>query len=256
MSQKIEILPTDALLHVDVQTTFMPGGGLAVKDGDGILPAVLALHAHFDLVALQQEHDLHSRIYATLDQHPWGHISLASSYVGVPPYTQLDEKTAWRWTEKKHGIAPHARFDLAELRKYLGQVKAQTLWPDHGIAGTAEADIHPALYAAQGHFDFVLVKGYEPACDSYSGFRDNLKRTTGLADTMREHGVERIFIDGLAFDFCVGWSALDAVAEGFAEVCVIEDATRSVDLPGTVAKMRADLAAAGVRLIRSTDILG
>ena len=255
MSQKIEILPTDALLHVDVQTTFMPGGGLAVKDGDKILPAVLALHTRFDLCALQQDHDACCRIYATLDQHPYGHISLASSYVGLPPYMQLDERTVWGWTQKRHGIAPGALFDLHQLRKYLGEVKVQTLWPDHGIAGTAEADLHPRLYEAQGHFDFVLVKGYEATCDSYSGFRDNLKQTTGLADTMRDHGIERVFVDGLAFDFCVGWSALDAVAEGFAEVYVIEDATRSVDLPGTVVKMRADLASAGVRLIRSTDIL-
>lgn len=248
MSQKIEILPNDVLLHVDVQPTFMPGGGLAVKDGDQILPAAIALQAHFDCLG---------HIYATLDQHPYGHISLASSYVGLSPYTQLDEKTVWGWSEKKHGIAPGALFDLRQLREYLARVKVQTLWPDHGIAGSVEADMHPALYnAPRGHFDFVLIKGYEPACDSYSGFRDNLKQTTGLADTMRDDGIERVFIDGLAFDFCVGWSALDAVADGFAEVYLIEDATRSVDLPGSVAKMRADLAKAGVRLIRSSDILG
>lgn len=248
MSQKIEILPTDALLHVDVQPTFMPGGGLAVADGDKILPAVLALHAHFDTLGL---------IYATLDQHPYGHISLASSYVGLAPYAQLDRKAIRSWTEKKNGIAPGARFDLRELEAYLRQVGSQTLWPDHGIAGSIEADMHPALErAARGHFDFVLIKGYDPTCDSYSGFRDNLKRSTTLADTMREDGATRVFIDGLAFDFCVGWSALDAVAEGFEEVYLVEDATRSVNLPGTVDAMRAELAKAGVRVIQSTDIVG
>lgn len=247
MSQKIEILPTDALLHVDVQPTFMPGGGLAVADGDKILPAVLGLHAHFDTRGL---------IYATLDQHPYGHISLASSYVGLAPYAQLDRKAIRSWTEKKNGIARGARFDLRELEAYLRQVGSQTLWPDHGIAGSIEADMHPALeQAARGHFDFVLIKGYDPTCDSYSGFRDNLKRSTTLADTMREDGVTRVFVEGLAFDFCVGWSALDAVAEGFEEVYLVEDATRAVNLPGTVDAMRAELAKAGVRVIQSTDIL-
>jgi len=248
MSQKIVIGGCDALLHVDVQPTFMPGGGLAVADGDKILPAVVALHKHFDAVG---------QIYATLDQHPYGHISLASSYVGLPAYTQLDLKTIASWTKKKNGIASGALFDLRDLERYLRQVGSQTLWPDHGIAGSIEADMHPALWnAANGHFDFVLIKGYDPACDSYSGFRDNLKRTTAFADTLREDGVEAVFIDGLAFDFCVGWTALDAIAEGFKDVYVIEDATRSVNLPGTDQKMRVELAKAGVKLIRSTDLLG
>lgn len=248
MSQKIEIFPSDALLHVDVQPTFMPGGGLAVADGDKIISSVLALQARFDTLG---------RIYATLDQHPYGHISLASSYIGLPAYAQLDEKAIRGWTEKKNGIARGALFDLHDLRAYVAMVKSQTLWPDHGIAGSVEADMHPDLYnAVNGHFDLVLIKGYDPKCDSYSGFRDNLKQTTGLAATMRDDGIERVFIDGLAFDFCVGWSALDAVAEGFAEVYLVEDATRSVGLPGTVDAMRAALAKAGVRVITTADVVG
>ncbi|HTM68225.1 MAG TPA: isochorismatase family protein [Candidatus Binatia bacterium] len=247
MDQKIEIGERDALLHVDVQATFMPGGGLAVADGDKILPAVLALQAHFDT---------RGQIYCTLDQHPYGHISLASSYVGLAPYAQLDLKAIAGWTSKKNGIAKDALFDLRDLTRYLREVGSQTLWPDHGIAGSVEADMHPALWnAAHGHFDFVLIKGYDAKVDSYSGFRDNLKQTTGLGATMRENGVERIFVDGLAFDFCVGWSAIDAAAEGF-EVYLIEEATRSVNLPGTVDRMRADLAAAGVKLVTAADVIG
>ena len=235
-------LETDALLVVDVQPTFMPGGGLPVEEGDQVVPVVRKLMKSFPP----------SRRFATRDQHPRGHISLASSYVDFAPMTPLTAATVAAWTEAHPRLAPHARFTLADLKQYLAQVQVQVLWPDHAVAGTAEAELHPAL--SESEFAFVQVKGLDSKCDSYSGFFDNLRRATGLAERLRQRGVRRCFLVGLAFDYCVGWSAEGAVAEGFQAV-VVEDATRAVGFPtGSIAKMCAAFREKNVAVVRSTEL--
>ena len=236
---------TDASLDVDVQTTFMPAhdgfrdGGLAVAGGHEILPVVRATWGLF------------AKKFATCDRHPLGHVSLASSYLDCyAPGSRLTADIVRTW-EAGSRLVSMMRIELHALIAYLEAVGGQILWPDHAIAGTPEGELHPHL--ASGEYRHVQVKGMDPLCDSYSGFRDNLKRPTGLADVLKREGVRRVFLRGLAFDFCVGWTALDAVAEGF-EAFIIDDATRSVDMPGTVEKMRRDLVAAGVKLLHSSQL--
>lgn len=245
MIRTIQVNPlADAILTVDVQTTFMPGGGLPVKDGDQVVPVVLKTEALFP----------RWRRFATLDQHPIGHISLASSYHGIAPGYKLTEEEVAGWTAGNHRInGLRALFTLEELKAYLAVVKFQILWSEHGIIGTPEAELHPAL--SRDRYAHVQIKGPDPLCDSYSGFRDNLGRSTGLAGWMYPQYTRKLFLQGLAGDFCVGLTAIDAVKEGFAEVFVIEDATRSVDLPGTVAKMNSDLYRHGVQVIESSQLV-
>jgi len=233
---------TDAVINVDVQPTFMPGGGLPVASGDEIIPVVQRVN-----LIIPAE-----RRYFTLDKHPVGHISLASSYNGLRPYARLDAAAVAGWTDADDRLAVCARFRLDELKDYLARVGSQTLWPDHGIFGTAEAMLHPDIRGLPGRI--VIVKGSDPRCDSYSGLRDNLRRLTGLDQLLREDGVKRLFLTGLALDFCVGFTALDARELGF-EAFVVQDATRAVALPGTVEKMLADFAVAGVRLVESEDLV-
>ena len=235
-------LETDALLVVDVQPTFMPGGGLPVEEGDRVVPVVRQLIERFPL----------ARRFATKDQHPRGHVSLASSYVGSAPMTPLTGATVAAWTDARHCLAPNAQFTLADLKQYLSQVQVQVLWPDHALAGKAEAELHPAL--SESEFAFVLGKGMDPKCDAYSGFFDNLRRPTSLADQLRQSGIRRCFFVGLAFDYCVGWSAEGAVAEGFQAV-VVEDATRAVGFPtGSVEKMRASFREKNIAVVRSAEL--
>lgn len=233
----------DVLIDVDIQPTFMPGGGLPVADGDGILPAVKRAHRHFT----------RERRYLTLDRHPRGHVSLASSYVGLAPYATLDAAAIADWNDEFHDISGGAKFSVAQLRDYLSRVGAQTLWPDHALIGSGEDVLHRAL----DPFDYAYaqIKGVDPLCDSYSGFRDNLRRPTGLAAQIRARvpGAERVFLTGLAYDFCVGWTALDAVEEGF-EAVVLKDATRPVGLPGSVAAIEAKFAGKRVRVMSSADL--
>lgn len=233
----------DILIDVDIQPTFMPGGGLPVPDGDKILPIVKRLHRRFERRAS----------FLTLDRHPRGHVSLASSYVGLKPYATLDAEAIRDWTEEFHGVSGSAKFTFAALKDYLGTVGSQTLWPDHAILGSGEDVLHRAIDTFD--YAYAQVKGMDPACDSYSGFRDNLRRPTGLADEIRRRvpGAERVFLTGLAYDFCVGWTALDAVEEGF-EAVVIKDATRPVALPGTVEAVEAKFAAKSVRVVSSSDL--
>lgn len=246
MSEKIRIdLKTDALLVVDAQPTFMPGGGLAVKDGDKIMPVIWDLMWHFP----------RERRFATKDRHPRGHISLASSYVGFEPMTTLTYNDVVMWAQRGRycpRIAHYAMFRRDELVNYLEQAKFQVLWPDHAIEGTAEAELHPSI--SEQLFVHVQVKGIDPKCDSYSGFFDNLKRPTGLGDAMRERGVKRVICCGLAYDYCVGWTAEGAIAEGF-EAVVVMDATKPVCYPeGSVEKMTKSLQDKGVLLVASSDI--
>ncbi len=260
----------DALLIIDAQPTFMPGGGLAVNEGDQIIPEIRKL---MNIKKLQ-------KIYATKDWHPRGHNSLVSSYVGLAPMTLLVAnqeiadaikqenpeaviEVVSNWTEENNPIAPYwdgkgqelegpfAQFTLNELKEYIGEIGVQVLWPDHGIEGTQEAELHPDL--SEQEFTYVLKKGTDPKVDSYSGFLDNRKVSTGLAERLREDGVERLFVAGLACDYCVGWSAENARDEGF-EVILVESATRSVGFPAdSVPKIYQTFKDKGVRLVKTAD---
>lgn len=194
----------DALLVVDMQNDFCPGGRLAVPGGDEVVGPVNRLIAGFDHVLLTQ------------DWHPPAHLSFASSH-------------------------PHARaYDVIQA-----PYGPQTLWPDHCVQGTQGADFHPGLAAPKA--ELILRKGYRREIDSYSAFFENDRTTpTGLGGYLRERGFRRLYIAGLALDFCVAWSAEDARAEGF-EVVVVEDACRALDVAGSAAAALRRLDLAGVQ---------
>jgi nicotinamidase/pyrazinamidase len=214
----MDLLPTDALLVIDVQNDFCPGGALAVAGGDAVVPGIHALAARFDHVVLTQ------------DWHPAGHVSFASAHQGRRPYESI---------EVAYG--------------------RQSLWPEHCLQHTAGAALHPALDVP--HAELILRKGFRREIDSYSAFLENDHRTpTGLAGYCRERGFRRLFVCGLAYDFCVRYSALDGKALGF-ETLVIEDATRAVDLPpaggipGSVEAAHEALEFAGIPRVVLADIL-
>jgi len=213
MPPPITIRDDDVLLATDVQLDFMPGGALAVRKGDEIVPLVNALMRRFAYVV------------ATQDWHPKGHASFASSHPGSAPF------------ETK-------RLDYGD----------QTLWPDHCVQGTEGAALHPALDADLAFL--ILRKGMNAGVDSYSAFVEaDGKTTTGLAALLRARGARRVFTCGLATDYCVAFSALDARAAGF-ETFVIDDACRAIDANNSLADAWARMSAAGVRRIGSRDILG
>jgi len=166
--------------------------------------------------------------FATQDWHPLGHLSFASAHPGGQPYGSIE--------------LPYG---------------PQVLWPDHAIQGTANAALHPGLNTSR--IEVIIRKGYDRNIDSYSTFFENDHRTlTGLDGWLRSRGMTRIFFTGLATDFCVAWSAEDAVRLGF-EVVVIEDACRGIGLPVAEGRTTLDeaherLAALGVRFISSTDL--
>ena len=192
-----------ALVVIDVQNDFCPGGALAVPDGDAVVPAINRLVPRFPACILTQ------------DWHPPGHRSFASSHPG------------------------HAPFETTKLP--YGE---QVLWPDHCVQGTAGAAFHHDLATAGA--DLVLRKGFRPGIDSYSAFYENDRRTpTGLAGYLRGRGISRLFFAGLATDFCVAWSAIDAAREGF-EAAVVEDACRAIDLDGSLAAAWDEMRAANV----------
>ena len=164
-----------------------------------------------------------AHVALTQDWHPTGHHSFASSHAGRAPFDTV-------------GVA----------------YGVQVLWPDHCVQETEGAAFHPDLEA--GNAELIVRKGFRREIDSYSAFFENDRRTpTGLAGYLRERGFRRIFLAGLATDFCVAWSALDARREGF-EAVLVEDACRAIDMEGSLAAATADLEAAGVSLVRSTDI--
>ena len=203
----------DVLIVVDIQKDFLPGGALAVPDGDAVIAPINRLANPFRHVVLTQ------------DWHPAGHASFASSHPATAP------------------------FDTADL-----PYGPQVLWPDHCVQGTPGAEISPDLHIP--HAQLVIRKGHNAGIDSYSGFKEADRRTpTGLAGYLRERGFRRVFCAGLALDFCVAWTALDAAEAGF-ETFLIEDASRAIDTNGSLEKARADLEAAGVRMVDSTHIRG
>lgn len=200
-----DIEPADALIVVDVQNDFCPGGALAVADGDAVVPIVNAMAVRFPTVVFTQ------------DWHPVGHASFAYA----------------------HGRSAFETIDLS--------YGPQVLWPDHCIQGSAGAEFHSGLDVASAQM--IVRKGFHAGVDSYSGFVEADRRTgTGLAGYLRDRGVERVFVAGLATDFCVAWTALDARSAGFAAV-LVEDACRAIDLDGSLARALADMDAAGVRRI-------
>jgi len=200
------------LILVDIQNDFLPGGALAVPEGDVIVPIVNGLLPRFDLVM------------ATQDWHPADHGSFAANHPG------------------------RAAFENIELNGL-----PQTLWPVHCVQNTGGACFAPGLDTRC--VARVFPKGMDPRVDSYSGLFDNGRRgSTGMAEWLKEKGVRELWVCGLATDFCVKFTALDAVAEGF-RVHLITDACRGIDLPpGNVAAALAEMAAAGVQLVTSQDL--
>jgi len=199
-----------ALLLIDIQNDFLPGGRLAVPAGNEIIPLVNELQPQFDLVV------------ATQDWHPAGHQSFASSHAGRAHFDQID----------LHGLP-------------------QVLWPDHCTQASDGAALAPALHTER--IEAIFRKGMNPEIDSYSAFFDNgHRKSTGLADYLRGRGVTEVVVAGLAADYCVYYSALDALAAGFATT-VITDATRAISAEGWAAA-QADLHQRGARLLNSTDM--
>ncbi len=195
---------TDVLLIVDVQTDFLPGGALAVPDGDAVIAPINEAARAFDHVVITQ------------DWHPPGHISFATSHPGRAAFETID-------------------LDYGK----------QVLWPVHCVQGTRGAALASALDVP--HAQLIIRKGFHIDIDSYSAFAEADRRTsTGLAGYLRERGATRLFVTGLATDFCVAWTALDGRAAGF-EVSVIEDACRAIDLDGSLARAWQDMAENGVQ---------
>lgn len=230
----------DAILSVDLLRTFMSGGGLAVGDADAIvLPGINALH----LFAID-------RRVAIRDVHCRGHISLASSFVGISKFECLTYEEVRKWTKTSHKIAAHALFSLRELKAYLRTVEFQVLWPDHAIEGTPESRVVPEIEQIS---TWVWNKGNRPHRDSYSAFKDNGGDSTRLDLQLRCRHVKRVFVWGLAFDYCVGFTAIDAASLGF-EVFVITDLCRSVSTDSEKQMVDRLMATPNVHLIHSTQM--
>ena len=202
---------SDALLVVDLQNDFLPGGNLAVAGGDEIIGPINALSRKFENVLMTQ------------DWHPREHISFASNHEGAKPFEVI--------------TLPYG---------------PQVLWPDHCIWSTPGAEFSKDVDLP--HVQLVIRKGYHELVDSYSGFQEADRKTrTGLEGYLNERGLKRLFIAGLATDFCVHWTAVDARAAGF-ETYVIEDASRGIDTGGSLDEAWRAMAAAGVRRIITGDI--
>lgn len=211
MPESLALRPDDALIVIDVQYDFLPGGALAVADGQAILPTVAALMRRFAQVVLTQ------------DWHPADHASFAASHPGRRPFETLE--------------LPYG---------------PQTLWPVHCVQGSEGAALHASLPTERAFA--ILRKGANPRVDSYSAFTEaDGRTTTGLAALLQARGVGRVFLCGLATDFCVAYSALDARKAGF-ETWVISDACRAIDAAGSLAAARARMAAAGVKDVESSRI--
>lgn len=194
-----------ALIVIDVQNDFCPGGALAVERGDEIVQPINALMAEFETVILTQ------------DWHPAGHSSFASSHQGKAPFDLID--------------MPYG---------------PQVLWPDHCIQGAPGANFHMELEGDRA--DLIIRKGFNPAIDSYSAFFENDHRTpTGLEGYLRTRGIDRLTMVGLATDFCVNFSAVDAAKLGF-DVTVRQDLCRAINLDGSLKAALEGMAKAGVTL--------
>lgn len=251
MPRILKIGPEDALVRVDDIEAFGPKGGLPVRGAIGIIPVILALSACF---APEQ-------VVKVVDTHPPHHVGFVTEYTDfdVPNATFLTAEMVRSW-DSSH-LAPTAPFSVEWLRdEYLPNHRdgGQWLWNVHGVEGTPETQTFPELAHLQVALE--LPKGEDPRIDSYSGARDALGRSTGLIEWLRERGIKRVFLVGLAFDFCVGWTAVDLADAGF-DVYLVVDGTRSVGIVtddgyDTNRVMLERLIRAGVHLITSDQIVG
>ncbi|MGY9047301.1 hypothetical protein P775_07560 [Puniceibacterium antarcticum] len=195
-----------ALIVIDVQNDFCPGGNLAVPTGDAVVAQINAMMPAFDAVILTQ------------DWHPGDHSSFASQHAGKAPMEQIQ--------------MPYG---------------PQVLWPDHCVQGSDGASFHPDLNLDRA--DMILRKGYRRLIDSYSAFFENDHTTpTGLDGYLRSRGIKDLTLVGLAFDFCVAFSAVDAARLGY-NVTVLRDATRAIDFDGSARAAQIAMQADGVTLI-------
>ena len=195
-----------ALIVIDIQNDFCPGGALAVADGDAIIDRVNSLMEHADAVILTQ------------DWHPVGHSSFASSHAGNAPFEVID--------------MPYG---------------PQVLWPDHCVQGSNGADFHPDLDVNK--VELIIRKGFRSGVDSYSAFFENDHVTpTGLEGYLRSRGIDELVMVGLATDFCVNFSAVDAAKLGF-KVSVRENLCRAIDMDGSLSAARSGMLAAGIALV-------
>lgn len=201
-----------SLILVDLQNDFLPGGALAVPDGDAVIPIVNRLQARFPLVV------------ATQDWHPANHGSFAANHPGRAVFSQVD----------LNGLP-------------------QTLWPMHCVQGTSGAELSSAL--DQARITKVFPKGTDPGIDSYSGFFDNgHRRATGLGEFLKAQGVTDVYVCGLATDYCVKFTALDAVDLGF-KTHLIEDASRGVNIgPEDVKNAISEMQSKGVRVLQNREL--
>ncbi|MFN4155960.1 MAG: bifunctional nicotinamidase/pyrazinamidase [Paracoccaceae bacterium] len=196
---------TDAVIVIDMQNDFCPGGALAVAGGDAIVPGINALMTGFAAVVLTQ------------DWHPADHASFAANHAQAAPFSEVQ--------------MPYG---------------PQVLWPTHCVQGSTGAAFHPGLETDRA--DLILRKGFRPAIDSYSAFFENDRRTqTGLDGYLRERGLSHVVLAGLATDYCVAYSALDAARLGYA-VTVRMDLCRAIDMEGSLAAMQVRMTGAGIRL--------
>jgi len=196
-----------ALIIVDIQNDFVPGGALAVPGGDEIIPVVNELQKSFSLIV------------ATQDWHPAHHKSFASSHPGNEVFEKIS----------LHGLD-------------------QVLWPDHCVQGTAGAELHKDLNLKR--VEAIFRKGMDPDIDSYSGFYDNgYRKSTGLAGYLRERKVRKIYVAGLASDYCVFYTAKDAIKENF-ETFIIEDASRAIN-PDGFEKAKDEILSSGGQIINT-----
>jgi nicotinamidase/pyrazinamidase len=210
-------LATDALLIIDLQNDFCPAH-------DGVGGALAVAGGDQILPAVNRLARTFRHVVLTQDWHPRGHISFASAHPGTEPYQTI---------QVSYG--------------------EQTLWPDHCVQNTPGAEFHPALDVP--HAELIVRKGCRKEIDAYSAFLENDHATpTGLAGYLRDHGVKRLFLCGLAYDYCVRHSAIDGIAMDF-ESYVIEDACRAVDLPGSVRATDQAFEEAGVQRIKVADVV-
>jgi nicotinamidase/pyrazinamidase len=200
-----------ALIVVDVQNGFTPGGNLAVAHADEIIPQINQLASYFDNIVITQ------------DWHPDDHISFAENHPDKQPFESI-----------------------------LVDYGHQVLWPKHCVQGTHDAALHPDLNLPTAQL--IIRKGFHRHIDSYSAFMKADQRTsTGLASYLKEREISSVFIVGIATDFCVAWTAMDACHLGF-ETYVIADATRAIDLNGSLQRAWQEMLAQGVKRIYAKDL--
>ena len=201
-----------ALIVVDVQNGFTPGGNLAVAHADEIIPNINEIATYFENIIITQ------------DWHPEDHISFAQNHANKNP------------------------FDTVEL-----DYGTQVLWPSHCVQGTHDAELHPDLKLSTAQL--IIRKGFHRHIDSYSAFMEaDHKTTTGLSGYLKERAIDTVFVVGIATDFCVAWTAIDAVNLGF-KTFVIADATKGIDLHGSLQQAWQDMLDVGVHRINRKDLI-